>query len=45
MVKVNLLNIIQLMSAPEGNSQFCFPESPDVSRDEVETSGLEVTNE
>ena len=24
------------MYGPEGNSQFCFPESPDVSRDEVE---------
>ena len=24
------------MSDPEGNSQFCFPESPDVSRDKVE---------
>ena len=24
------------MSDPEGNSHFCFPESPDVSRDEVE---------
>ena len=23
------------MYGPEGNSQFCFPESPDVSRDEV----------
>ena len=23
------------MSDPEGNSYFCFPESPDVSRDEV----------
>ena len=30
------------MSDPEGNSQFCFPESPDVSRDDVKgTSGLE----
>ena len=27
---------IQLMYGPSGNSQFCFPESPDVSRDEVE---------
>ena len=28
---------IHLMSDPEGNSsKFCFPESPDVSRDEVE---------
>ena len=25
-----------LMYGPEGNSWFCFPESPDVSRDEVE---------
>ena len=24
------------MYGPEGNSWFCFPESPDVSRDEVE---------
>ena len=24
------------MSDPEGNSKFCFPESPDVFRDEVE---------
>ena len=24
------------MSAPEGNSEFCFPESHNVSRDEVE---------
>ena len=24
------------MYGPEGNSQFCFPESPDVSRDEFE---------
>ena len=29
-------NIIHLMSDHKGNSQFCFPESPDVSRDEVE---------
>jgi hypothetical protein len=29
-------NIIHLMSAPEGNSLFCFPESLNVSRDEVE---------
>ena len=28
--------IVHLMYGPEGNSQFCFPESPDVSRDEVE---------
>ena len=27
---------IHLMSAPEGNSEFCFPESLNVSRDEVE---------
>ena len=27
---------IHLMCAPEGNSEFCFPESLDVSRDEVE---------
>jgi hypothetical protein len=24
------------MSAPEGNSEFCFPENLNVSRDEVE---------
>ena len=24
------------MSAPEGNSEFCFPESINVSQDEVE---------
>ena len=24
------------MSAPEGNSEFCFPETLNVSRDEVE---------
>ena len=29
-------NNIHLMSAPEGNSEFCFPESLNVSRDEVE---------
>ena len=29
-------NIIHLMCAPEGNSEFCFPESLNVSRDEVE---------
>ena len=27
---------IHLMSAPEGNSEFCFPKSLNVSRDEVE---------
>ena len=27
---------IHLMYGPKGNSQFCFPKSPDVSRDEVE---------
>ena len=30
------VNNIHLMCAPEGNSEFCFPESLDVSRDEVE---------
>ena len=30
------VDIIQLMSDPKGNSQFCFPESPYVSLDEVE---------
>ena len=29
-------NNIHLMSAPEGNSEFCFPKSLNVSRDEVE---------
>ena len=28
--------MIHLMHGPEGNSWCCFPESPDVSRDEVE---------
>ena len=31
-----LENNIHLMCAPEGNSEFCFPESLNVSRDEVE---------
>ena len=31
-----LTYIIHLMYSPEGNSQFCFPGSPDISRDEVE---------
>ena len=26
---------VLVISDPEGNSQFCFPENPDVSRDEV----------
>ena len=30
------LNNIHLMCAPEGNSEFCFPESLNVSRDQVE---------
>ena len=30
-------NIIHLMSDPEGNSSFCFPESPDVFRDAKKT--------
>ena len=30
------VDIIHLMSDPEGNSKFCFPESPYVSLDEVE---------
>ena len=29
------INNIHLMCAPEGNSEFCFPESLNVSRDEV----------
>ena len=29
-------DIIHLMCAPEGNREFCFPESLNVSRDEVE---------
>ena len=36
-VTVNCYTLnIHLMYSPEGNSSFCFPESPDVSRDEVE---------
>ena len=31
-----MLDNIHLMCAPEGNSEFCFPESLNVSRDEVE---------
>ena len=31
-----IIYIIHLMCAPEGNSEFCFPESLNVSRDEVE---------
>ena len=30
------VHTIHLMYGPEGNSLFCFPESPDVSRDEVQ---------
>ena len=30
------VNIIHLMYALEGNSEFCFPENLNVSRDEVE---------
>ena len=30
------VDITHLMSDPEGNSEFCFPESPYVSPDEVE---------
>ena len=30
------VDIIHLMSDPEGNSKFCLPESPYVSLDEVE---------
>ena len=30
------MNNIHLTYGLEGNSSFCFPESPDVSRDEVE---------
>ena len=33
-----MANIIHLISDPEGNSSFCFPESPDVSRVEVDSS-------
>ena len=36
------VDIIHLMSDPEGNSKFCFLEGPDVSRDEVESSGSEI---
>ena len=31
-----IILLIHLMCAPEGNSEFCFPESLNVSRDEVE---------
>ena len=31
-----ITNNVHLMCAPEGNSEFCFPESLNVSRDEVE---------
>ena len=34
-VNTRLGYIIHLMYGPEGNSKFCFPESPDVSRNEV----------
>ena len=34
--KYRCKNNIHLMCAPEGNSEFCFPESLNVSRDEVE---------
>ena len=29
-------NIKQLMTGPKGNSEFCFPRIPNVSRDKVE---------
>ena len=32
----NMVNNIHLMYALEGNSEFCFPENLNVSRDEVE---------
>ena len=35
---VCIANIIHLMSDPEGDSSFCFPKSPDVSRVEVESN-------
>ena len=35
MLGADWLNIIHLMYGLEGNSQFCFTEGPDVSRDEV----------
>ena len=41
----NFLHIvynIHLMSAPEENSEFCFPETLNVSRDEVEVASLFV---
>ena len=31
-----MTNNKHLMYVPEGNSKFCFPEGPDVSREEVE---------
>ena len=33
---ITCVYIMHLMSAPEGNSEFCFPETLNVSRDEVE---------
>ena len=36
LIHTYMLHIIHLMCAPEGNSEFCFPESLNVSRDEVE---------
>ena len=35
-VKMIVKANIHLMCVPEGNSEFCFPESLNVSRDEVE---------
>ena len=36
MCQYSMSCIIHLMCAPEVNSEFCFPESLNVSRDEVE---------
>ena len=36
MDSIRIMINIHLMSAPEGNSEFCFPEILNVSRDEVE---------
>ena len=30
-----VVDIVHLMCGPEGNSKFCFPQSPDVSGKEV----------
>ena len=39
LTKTRVDNVIYLMYGPEGNSWFCFPESPEVSRDDIRTQG------